>query len=321
MTIIEELALLLVMLALSAFFAASEVAFLSISRVKLHSMLDRNVPGAERLARLRHNRRRVIIALLIGNNVVSITASALATSMAIGIFGEAGVGIAVGVMLFLILTFGEIAPKSAATTYGEKLALQLAPFIEAFCTIATPLVLFFEFINRLIPGVYSTATKIEKFTEDEVRSAVKLGAKSNSISEKERELIENVLEFNDRTVVQAMTPKSQVTFLDADMSISEAHRKAVESNFSRFPVMKNDKVVGVASVRILGWALHNRPTAKVSDVAIKPIELRQSETAAEAFDRLQALGRNIAVVYNEKGEFAGVITLEDLLEEIVGEIK
>lgn len=204
----EPLALL-ILLALSAFFSASEIAFLSISNIKLHTLLERKVPGAETLARLRNHRRRTIIALLIGNNIVNVAASALGTSIAIGLFGNLGVGVAVGVMFFLILTFGEIAPKSAATTYGEKGALFLAPFIELFYLFSLPLVMVFEIINNFIPGVYSKATKVEKFTEEEVRSAVKLGAQDQSISEKERQLIENVLEFNDRTIAQVMTHTPQ----------------------------------------------------------------------------------------------------------------
>ncbi len=314
--------LLIVLLAFSAFFAAAEVSFLSISNVKLHSLLEKKVLGVETLARLRHNRRRVIISLLIGNNIVNIAASAIATSMAIEMFGEAGVGIAVGVMTFLILTFGDIVPKSAATTYGEKFALLSAPVVEIFYSVSYPLVFFFEFVNRLIPGVYSKATGIEHFTEEEVRSAVRLGAKHKSITERERQLIENVLELNDRPISKSMVTKAGVVTLRADMLVREAHKKAVDYGYARFPVLnRKGEVIGVASMRTLGKAMHENPIAQVSVYMRPPINVRNTETVNEVFHRLQSLGRNIAIVVDAQDKFVGIVTMEDLLAEIVGDFE
>lgn len=314
--------LLALLLAMSAFFSSAEVAFLSISNVKLHSLLEKKVPGAETLARLRANRRRVIISILIGNNVANISASALATSISIGMFGEAGVGIAVGAMTFLLLTFGEIAPKSAATTYGEKYALLIAAPMELLYYASYPLVLFFEFINKLIPGVYSKATRIEHFTEDEVRSAVRLGAKHKSISERERELMENILELNDRPISRVMVTRAGVVTLQADMLVREAHKKAVDYGYARFPVIdRKGGVVGVASMRTLGMAMHENPIARVYEYMRAPVKVRQSETVSEVFHRLQHLGRNLAIVVDAQDRFTGIITMEDLLEEIVGDFE
>lgn len=314
--------LILVLLVLSAFFSASEVAFLSISNVKMHSLLEKNVPGAETLSRLRQNRRRVIIAILIGNNIVNISASSIATSIAMGLFGDAGVGIAVGVMTFIILTFGEIAPKSAATTYGEKLALLIAAPLELLYYATYPLVLLFEMINRLIPGVYSKATKIEHFTEDEVRSAVRLGAKFKSITERERELIENVLELNDKKISQVMVHKGAVVTLSADMLVREAHQKAVDYGYARFPVLgKKGDVIGVASMRTLGIAMHKDPNARISEHVRPVVKVDQNETVSEAFHKLQSIGRNMAIVVDHHGHFVGIITMEDLLAEIVGDFE
>lgn len=317
-----EAALLLVLLGISAFFSAAEVAFLSMSRIRIHSLVERKVPGSESMARLRERRRRVIIVLLIGSNVANVSASALATEVALGTWGEEGLGIAIGVMTFLILTFTDIVPKSFATSNGERFMLLFSPVIEAFYWITYPFVIVFELINRLIPGVYSRATAIEQFTEDEVRSAVKLGAKHKSITEKEKVLIENVLAFEDRTVAQAMTPRSRAIALPADMTVAAAHRKAVWSGYSRFPVLSNErKPVGTVSVRMLGRALYDSPNASVRQVCWEPVIFRINEKAHKAFAKMQEKGRNIAIVVDEKDEFAGVVTLEDLLEEIVGEIK
>lgn len=312
---------LLLLLAAAAFFAAIEVAFLSLSSVRLHSLLEKHAGNAQSLARLRANRWRVIITIIIWNNIINITASALATSIAIGLYGEQGMGIAIGVMTFLILTFGEIVPKSFASNYGESFVLLFSPLLEFLYGITRPLVLVFELINRVIPGVYVRTTGVERFTEEEVRSAVKLGAAHKGISEEEKRLIENVLEFNDRTVGEAMTPRSRVVALDGNLLVATAHKKALENSmYSRFPVMEGNKVKGTISVKIIGRALYQHPDWHLSKIAWAPVKIKVHEKASNAFYRLQKLGRNIAIVMNEKDEFVGVVTLEDLLEELVGEI-
>ncbi|MCX8196940.1 MAG: CNNM domain-containing protein [Candidatus Micrarchaeota archaeon] len=311
-----------ILLLLSAIFAATEVAFLSISPVRLHSLVEKKVPGAESLHRLRSRRRKVIIALLIGNNVVNIAASAIATAVAIGIWGESGLGLAIAIMTFLILTFGDIVPKSFATSHAEKIMLIISPALEFYYYLVFPFVALFDLLNHLIPGVYSRPTGIEKFTEDEIRSAVKLGAKTKGITEKEKEMIENVLEFNDRTVAHAMTPKSKVVSIDGNMIVATAHKKVLENTqYSRFPVLQNGKVIGTVSVRMLGRALYQHPDWHVSKIAWEPIRFHPNVKVSEAFARLQKLGRNIAIVEDEKGRFLGIVTVEDLLEELVGEIK
>ncbi|MEM4554637.1 MAG: hemolysin family protein [Candidatus Anstonellaceae archaeon] len=322
MQLYVDIAILAFLLFLSGVFAATEVAFLSLGPVKIHELMEKKVPGAESLHRLRAKRRKIVIALLIGNNIVNVAASAMATAVAIGIWGEAGLGVAIAIMTFLILTFGDIVPKSFATSNSERIMLLVGPALEFYYYLVFPLVAMFDAINYLIPGVYSRATGIEKFTEDEIRSAIKLGAKSKGITEKEKEMIENVLDFNDRTVEQAMTPKNKVVALDGRMLVATAHRKVLQNTqYSRFPVLLNGKVIGTVSVKILGRALYQHPDWHISKIAWEPVRFHPSVKVSEAFARLQKLGRNIAIVEDEKGRFLGIVTLEDLLEELVGEIK
>ena len=321
MQLLLDAALLIALLALSAFFSATEVAFLSISSVRLNSLVEKKARGAESLSRLRANKWHIIITLIIWTTVLNTTASALTTSVSLELFGDQGLGYAIGIMTFLMLTFGEIIPKSFATGHGEWFILLFGPAVESIALITSPLVFVFEMINRLVPGVYARATGVEQFSEEEVRSAVKLGVKHQSISEHERKLIENVLEFNDRTVGKAMTPKSQVVALDGNMIVSVAHKKALENSmYSRFPVMQDGKVIGTVSVKILGRALYQHPDWHLAKIVWQPVKIQVNAKASDAFSRLQRLGRNIAIVVNEKGDFVGVVTLEDLLEELVGEI-
>ncbi|MFH0961096.1 MAG: CNNM domain-containing protein [archaeon] len=317
-----EVLLLFVFVAISAFFAAGEVAFLSISPVRLHLISENGTPGSESLSRLRANRRKVVISLLIGGNVANVAASALATSAAMKLFGDAGIGVAVGLMSFILLTFGDIAPKSAATSYGEKIALSFAPFIEIFYKVSYPLVTIFEAINRLIPWTYSTATGIEKFGEEDVLSAVKLGAKHKGISEKELRLIENVLKFNDKPVSVAMTPKSKLVCLLSELPVSKAHHRAVSGKYSRLPVInRQNKIVGIVSVKHLGRVVYEIPGKTVGEVCYTPTIFKATEKLHTAFEKLQSAGMSIALVADPHGEFAGMVTLEDILEEIVGELE
>ncbi len=307
---------------MSAFFAAAEVSFLSLSLVRLHSLVEKKAKNVQYLVSLRNHRKNVIISLLIGSNIANIAASAIATDLCLMLFGESGLAIAVGIMSFLLLTFGDIAPKSFATANGEKFLILFAPILSAFYWISFPLVLIFDGLNRLIPGVYSRATIVEQFTEDEVRSAVKLGAMHKGITEKEKDLIENVLKFDTRTVGEIMTPKTNVVHLSHDLTVSQAHKKALDSHYSRFPVI-DDKgtVIGTLSIKILGRTFYEDPNKKLHQVVWKPVIFRSNEKVSDAFSNLQNLGRNIAIVVNEKNEFVGVVSLEDLLEELVGEIK
>jgi CBS domain containing-hemolysin-like protein len=162
---------------------------------------------------------------------------------------------------------------------------------------------------------------IEKFTEDEVRTAVKLGAQHNSISEREKELIENVLAFNDKTVGQVMTPKDRAVYFPADMKAAEAHEKAIKGTYSRFPVLREGKVVGTVSMRALGRAVLDNPNWRVGHVMWAPIKVKSSDKLNHAFSKLQTLGRHIAVVEGDHGEYLGLITIEDLMDELVGEHK
>jgi len=309
------------LIVISAFFAACETSFLSISLLRVHSLLEKNVPGAAALYRLKGKRRRVLIALLIGNNIANIAASAVATVIAIVLFGDQGLGIAIGLMSFLMLTFGDIAPKSLATSHGERIILTCAPIVEGIYYAFFPLVVFFEFINHLIPGVYSRATGIERFTEEEVKAAVKLGATHKSISETERELIENVLSFNDKIVAHVMTPRSRVVAFSAEALATDALHKAIHSSYYRFPVIKEGKVIGTVNIRALAKAAEDNPNWRVEKVLLPVVRIKSSETLNNAFAQLQQANRHFSIVVDERGNFVGVLTMDDMLEEIVGSLK
>ncbi|MBI4360394.1 DUF21 domain-containing protein [Candidatus Micrarchaeota archaeon] len=307
------------LLALSAFFSASEVAFLSVTRIQLQRLLDQKRPGAEALARLKTHPQRVIIAILIGNNVVNVGASVLAASVALELFGDAGLGLAAGVITFLILVFGEITPKALASTQAQAMALTFAPVLEVLQTVLTPLIFFFELIIQIVPGSYSRGGVV--VTEEEIKAAARLGVKDKAVSENERALIENVFLFSDKPVSHCMTPKNKTHVFTPDLHVDVALHKALQSPHSRFPVISGVNPVGVITLKRLSHAVLHHSRDPVSKHMRPPVLIAQDKTASEAFSFMQAKGVNMAVVTGVRGGYVGVVTLKDLLEELVGEIQ
>ncbi|MBI2445681.1 HlyC/CorC family transporter [Candidatus Micrarchaeota archaeon] len=310
---------LVALIAANAFFSALEVAFLSVSRIRLHRMLDRKASGSQSLARLKAHPERTIIAVLIGSNVAGVAASVLAADIAVQLFGDLGLGIATGVMTLVLLTLGEVTPKTLASAHAEPIALLSAPFLEVLQTLLSPLIWLFDGFNRAVAGPH--AKSVAKVTEDEVRAAIRLGHQDSAITALERHYIENVLHFNDQTVAQCMTPKSRVVSFDAGMAASDALKKALSAPYSRFPVLLHGSAVGIVTVKRLAAAVQSDPRTPVADCMRTPALLLPSSTlATEAFARMQADGVNLAVVVDSGRRYVGIIALEDLLEELVGEI-
>jgi len=308
-----------VLIALNAAFSAVEVAYLTISRIRLHRLLERKLPGSESLARLKAQSNRTIIAILIGSNVAGVAASVLAADIAVGLFGDVGLGIATGFMTLLLLTVGEVTPKTLASSHAEPIILFFSAPLEALVFLLSPFVSAFDAFNRAVAGPH--AKSVSKITEDEVRAAVTLGAQDQAITALEKHYIENVLHFNDKTVAQCMTPKSRTATLAPDEPIPAALQKALQSPYSRFPVVKEGKAVGIVTVKRLAYAAQNQKDATVADVMRTPaLTLPKTLPANEAFARMQAAAVNMAAITGDNDDYAGLVTLEDLLEELVGEI-
>ncbi len=317
MNLVFSALFLAVLLALSAFFSATEVAFLSVSRIKVHLFLSQGLRGAESLRRLKANSQREVITILIASNIVNVAASVMAAGLFLELFGSDGLGIATGVMTLLILTFGDIIPKSLATTHAEKWILRTAFIVVLLEKIFFPLIFFFEILLRSLPA-YAVPTRVKAFTEEEIRGAIALGVQDKAITLEEKKMLENVLLFNDASVKDVLRAPRFCVTLNAGQSVAEALKKALASSYSRFPVLSNEgKPVGIISVKRLAGSL---PDAVVGAVMRQPLLLKPEMKANEAFKLLQQEGRNMALVTNDAGDFLGLVSLEDLLEEIVGEL-
>ena len=315
---INSIILLIVLIFLSAVFSGSEIAMFSLSDHKIRHLMEKNVRGAKLLYSLKHDSHKLLITILIGNNIVNIGAASLATVLALELFGNFGVGIATGVMTFLILIFGEIMPKAFATKNAQTIALLMAPIINFLKYIFYPFVLFFNMLTRLvIPSNQGTNDVL--LTEDEVKDMLKISEEQGEIKQQEEEMIQNIFKLDDTLAEQIMTPRPKVFALEKDSRVIDVLDLILEKGYSRIPIYDKelDDIVGIVHTKDL---LGNDKQKKISTFmrpAFFILETKKIDALLYDFKQKQS---HLAIVVNEHGTVVGVITIEDLLEEIVGEI-
>ena len=309
---------LLGLLVLSAFFSSSEVAFVSLSPAKVKILEGRKTRASRVVASLKHRPQRLLATILIGNNVVNIFAAGLATVVATDLFGSLGLGIATGIMTLLILVFGEIFPKAFAQKNAEGFALFAAFPLFLLDKILSP---FTWTIEKMLHVLGARHT--EKVSEKEIVAAVDLGRESGEIKKHEQELIQNVLEFTDTRVEEVMTPRVKIEAIDKSKTVDEAQKFFQKITHSRIPVSDGsvDKIIGILTLRQLfeHEGAHDLLVEKLD--LLEPIFTPASRTTRSLFKELQSRNNHLAVVVDEHGGTLGLVTLEDLLEEIVGEIE
>ncbi len=323
MDVLYQGALLAVLLALSAFFSSSESALFSLGR--LHKdKFEKEGHKNRILTRLLMNKNRLLITILVGNNLVNVAASAIATSFATSVFGSMGIGIAVGIMTLMILMFGEIVPKSYAIHNNEKVSLLVSKPIYAFFMIIYPVVYILELmINNLQAFLKISESDRSLITEDEVLSVVKMGMEDGSIDPDEKELIDNVFEFDDTDVSEIMTPRVNMVSIDADESFSSIISLIHETNLSRIPVFEGspDNMIGILySKDLLKFVGKKVDRFDVRKNVRKALFVPGSKKIDELLKDFQLKKVHIAIVVDEYGGVEGLVTMEDVLEELVGEI-
>ena len=318
-----QIIILLVLLALSAFFSSNETALMSVNRIRLRSLADEgNKRAAMALDILENQTPKLLSAILIGNNIVNISASSLATTLAYS-FGGYMVSIVTLILTVLILIFGEITPKNYATINSEKLALRYIPFFKFLMTIMTPVIfiinLFSRGVMRLMRVDPDAATKA--MTEEELRTIVDVSHEDGVIESDEKEMIYNVFDLGDATAKDIMVPRVHVTFADVDSTYDELIDIFREDKFTRLPVYKDSQnnIVGIINMKDL--LLYDKDTEFVIDNFLrKPHFTYERKSISDLLVEMKDSTFNIAIVLDEYGDMAGLITLEDILEEIVGEI-
>ncbi len=317
-----EAVVLLMLLIFSGVFSGSETALVDLSIGRVEGLVKEGRRGALALYQLKRDPSRMLTTILIGNNLVNIAASVMATVLATRLFGSLGPGIAVGVLTVLILVFGEITPKSLATRYSERISLFIAPLLLVFMRLIFPLVWMFghftSWVHRMT-GSQGDPT----VTELELISMLGHGEKEGAIEQGEREIIERVFEFHDLKVRDVMTPHSEIFALDGSQSVADALPKVTERSFSRIPLHDGDQdnLNKVLYLRDLLTAVAGgREDARLDEIAHEPLFVSQYQAIDELFSGLLLKKRHLAIVVDEYGVIRGIVTLEDLLEELVGEI-
>ena len=317
-----EIAGLLVLLILSGLFSGSETALVTLSMARVDALVKEGRGGATALYQLKRDPSRMLTTILIGNNLVNIAASAMATVMATRWFGNAGPGIAVGVLTMVILIFGEITPKSLATRYSERISLFIALPMLGFMRLIYPLVWLFGHLTTWLHHM-TGGSGDPTVTESEVISLLNYGEQEGTIEHDEREIIERVFAFNDIKVRDVMTPQGSIFALDGNLTVGEALPKVTGETFSRIPLYYKHpgdlkKVLYLRDL-LKAVATGNNDT-RLDDIAHDLIHVPQQQKIDELFHQFCKSSRHLASVVDEYGTVRGVVTLEDLLEELVGEI-
>jgi CBS domain containing-hemolysin-like protein len=317
-----ELFALLVLLVFSGIFSGSETALVALSIARVEALVKEGRAGAKALYQLKIDPSRMLTTILIGNNLVNISASALATVIATREFGSAGPGIAVGVLTLFILVFGEITPKSLATRYSERISLFISYPLLLFMRLIYPLVWFFghftNWVHRLA-GDKSDPT----VTELELIGLLGYGVREGAIEQNERKIIERVFAFNDLTVRDVMTPKGKIFSLDGELTVAEAIPIVSQERYSRIPLFEgqSDNLTKILYMRdLLGASANGQLEERLVNIAHEPLFVSQYQTIDDLFATFRRRNRIFSIIVDEYGDVRGIATLEDLLEELVGEI-
>lgn len=303
----------------------SETALMALSKIRIRHMVDEGVKGAKLVEKLTENPSKLLGAILIGNNIVNIGASALATSMAVKAFGEGGVGIVTVAMTVLVLIFGEITPKSIAKQKSEKIALGVSKPISLITRIFKPLVIVFSAISSLFIRLLGGDPKATEpfITEEELKTMVGVSEEEGVLEDVEKEMIFNVFEFADSQVKDVMVQRIDVVAVDINATYEEVLEVINAEQFSRIPVYNQniDDVVGILNVKDLIMASQSRENFKVESYMREPYYTFEFKKIKELFNEMRITRNHIAVVLDEYGGNVGIVTIEDLIEEVVGEIE
>lgn len=320
-----QLGTIIVLLALSAFFSSAETAYTTINRIRLRTLIEEGNTAAKRVERIIHNPGKMLSAILIGNNIVNLSASSLMTIFSTNVFGSRSVGAATGVLTLLVLIFGEISPKTMASVHAERIALLYSVPVSALIWLLTPVIFIVNFLSRglMLLLRIDPDKKNGNFTTNELRTIMEVSHEEGVLENEEKVMINNVFDFGDTQAKDIMIPRADMVFANIDDSYDDLLEIFKKEMFTRLPVYENttDNVIGIINMKDL--LLHEGPK---EDFHIRNI-LREAhftyeyKKISELMLEMKDYSVNFTIVLDEYGSTAGLITFEDLLEEIVGEIR
>ena len=319
-----QLLILILLLLMSAFFSSAETALTTVNKIRVRTLAENGDKQAEYVLKIIEDPSKMLSAILIGNNVVNLYASSLATVLATHIWGNKIVGIATGILTLLILIFGEITPKTVATIQAERIAFRFAKIIYYIMTVLTPVIFVVNQLSFLVLKLLRVDVKAkgESITEDELRTIVEVSHEEGVIESDEKKMIYNVFDFGDSVAKDIMVPRIDMTFLDVNASYQEIMDIFRQEKYTRYPVYEEttDNVIGIVNIKDL-FLIPKDKEFKLRDYLREPYYTYEFKKTTELMVELRKTMNSVAIVLDEYGATAGLITLEDMLEEIVGEIR
>ena len=318
-----QLVCLVLLLCLSAFFSSAETALTTVNLLRIQTKAEEGDQRAARVIQVTENKSKMLSAILIGNNLVNISASSIATALALSLFGSMGAGIATGLLTLLVLIFGEISPKTIATLKAEELSLSYAGVISLLMKVLTPVIFL---VNQLalcflrLFHVDATDTS-NALTENELRTIINVSHESGTLESDSHEVINNIFDFHDSQAKEIMVPRIDMTMVEVNSTYDRLMETYMEDKLTRIPVYEDspDNIVGIVNMKDL-LLIDDKTHFVIRDIMREPFFTYEHKNTAELFIKMRDESISMAIVLDEYGDTAGLITLEDLLEEIVGEI-
>ena len=321
---IAQIIIIIILLLLSAFFSSAETAFTMVNKIKIRSLIEEGNKRAITVGKVIDNSGKMLSAILIGNNIVNISASSLMTTLTIHLWGSYATGIATGIMTVLVLIFGEITPKTTATIHAEKFALFYAPIIYFIMNVLTPVIFVVDKLSSVILKALHVAPNSghNKITEEELRTFVQVSHEDGVIEANEKKIINNLFDFGDTEAKDVMIPRIDMTLADVNTSYDDIIELFRETKYTRIPIYEGnaDNVIGILNIKDLILTPHD-DKFNIRSIMRKPFFTYEHKNTSELFNVMQRSSHSISIVLDEYGSTAGMITTEDLLEEIVGEIR
>ena len=313
---------LIILICLSAFFSSAETSMTTVNKIRIQSLAEQGDKRASILLTVIEDSGKLLSTILIGNNIVNISASSLATTITMRLFGNAAVSISTGIITLLVLIFGEITPKTMASLHAEKMALSYARIIHFLMFLLTPVIFL---VNKMAKGVLTLlrvddSVKGNTITEHELRTLVNVGHKEGVIETEERQMIYNVFDFGDSQAQDVMVPRIDVTFADVNSSYEDLIQLFREEKHTRFPVFEEttDNIIGIINVKDL--LLTDQKDFTLRKILREAYFTYEYKKTSELLMEMKEHSVSFAVVLDEYGATSGIVTLEDLVEEIVGDI-
>ena len=320
---IIQLVIVIILLSASAFFSSAETALMTSNKLRMRNLAENGDKRAAKVLKVTENTDKMLSAILIGNNIVNLTASSISTALTLKIFGSKLVGIATGILTFLILVFGEITPKNVASKNAEKMALAYIGVISFLVTLLTPVIFIVNTVSKFVISIFNkNGDDNNAVTEEELRAMVEYSHEEGVSENEEKKMIVNVVDFGDTVAGDIMVPRVDMVMVDEKSSYEEILQVFREERYTRIPVYEEtpDNVIGILNVKDF-LLIEDKENFVMKELLREPLYTYEYKKTSALMMDMRKTGANIVIVLDEYGITAGLITLEDMLEEIVGEIR